>query len=183
MPLREKIVCAKVEVPQNCTTCGSSLQLGGPIWNSEIHNTDFARRLLESVNKEECKLGTKKRIQGVLGGIIDEEILASVPLSFDLSQVASNIRVENPKKPSVIAAFRSLEYKVCQTYYNPDLWKTNAPPEAVYDIFKQYKKEITKGDESLYLKNITEDSPARRILQSEIKHKPNFDIDQVKQQV
>lgn len=72
--LREKIVNAKVEVPQNCTTCGSNLMVGGPIWNAEIHNYDFARRLLDKINLKDCKLMTKSRIKGVLGGILDEEV-------------------------------------------------------------------------------------------------------------
>jgi len=37
------------------------------------------------------------------------------------------------------AAFASLNYKLIQTYYDGDLWRTDAPPEAVYDIFKKWK--------------------------------------------
>ena len=40
----------------------------------------------------------------------------------------------------------------------------------------------TKGGEE-YLANISKDSPARKILESEIKHKPNFDKDEVQQQL
>ena len=76
-----------------------------------------------------------------MGGIIDEEYLAHKPLSFDFQVICSNLKVVNPTKAQVIAAFRSLDYMVNQTYYSPTLWKTNAPPEVVYDIFKQFKKE------------------------------------------
>ena len=93
LPLREKIVNAKTEVPSNCTTCGSQLMLGGPIWNRSIHNIEFVKRLLENVKKDDCKLKTAPRISGVLGGIIDEEILDETPLSYDLTQVASNLKV------------------------------------------------------------------------------------------
>ena len=55
---------------------------------------------------------TAPRIKGVLGGVIDEAILEDKPLSFDLSQVASNLKVENPKKSEVIAAFLSLDFKI-----------------------------------------------------------------------
>ena len=48
----------------------------------------------------------------------------------------------------------------------------------VYDIFKEFKMQKTKGGEE-YLANISKDSPARKILESEIKHKPNFDKDEV----
>lgn len=91
--MREKIVNAKVEVPEKCLTCESNLVLGGPIWNDKIHSVEFAERLLNSVSKAECKLKTAPRIKGVLGGVIDEAILADQPLSFDFNQVTSNLKV------------------------------------------------------------------------------------------
>lgn len=72
----------------------------------------------------------------MLGGIIDEEYLGHRPLSYDFTKVSKDIGSLNPSKKEIIAGFRSLDYMVNQTYYNPDLWKTNAPPEIVYDIFK-----------------------------------------------
>ena len=32
-------------------------------------------------------------------------------------------------------AINQYGYKAVQTYYNSKLWKTNAPPEILYDIF------------------------------------------------
>ena len=87
--------------------------LGGPIWNQQIHDLKFAQRLLDKVKQDDCTLGTKPRIKGVLGGILDEEVCANIPLSYDLSQVASNVKVENPKKHEIINGFRSLDYKLC----------------------------------------------------------------------
>jgi len=83
----------------------------------------------------------------------------------------------NMQKKEVIAGFRSLGYLVGQTYYNHTLWKTNAPPEAIYDIFKQYKKEKYGED---YLKNCNEKSLPYIILNREIKTpEANFDYAQV----
>lgn len=74
------------------------MQLGGPIWNDKIHNVDFAKRLLERVSAKENTLKTDTRIKGILGGIIDEEIVGNKPLSFDMSQICSNIKSFNPTK-------------------------------------------------------------------------------------
>jgi tRNA (guanine26-N2/guanine27-N2)-dimethyltransferase len=95
----EKIVCAKNEVPQKCGTCGSPLMIGGPIWNDKIHDIDFVKKMHETASTDEAKkFGTIGRIKGILGGIIDEEWLAHKPLSFDLNQICSNLKVCNPTK-------------------------------------------------------------------------------------
>lgn len=33
-----------------------------------------------------------------------------------------------------------------QTYYNSNLWKTDAPPETVYEIIKSYKQFQNEGE-------------------------------------
>ena len=77
-----KTICAKNEVPSKCGVCGGQLVIGGPIWNDKLHNLDFVKKLYEKVDRS--NLGTRSRIKGVLGGIIDEEWLAHRPLSFDV---------------------------------------------------------------------------------------------------
>ena len=47
--IREKYQLAQVKAPHRCTVCEGALVLGGPIWNREIHDVEFAKRLLESV--------------------------------------------------------------------------------------------------------------------------------------
>ena len=92
---------------------------------------------------------------------MDEEPLQYQPLSYNFQDVASNLRATNPSKKQVYSAFSSLGYKLCQTYYSGDLWKTDAPPEVIYDIFKKWKEETTPDT---YLTNVPEGNPARIIL-------------------
>ena len=82
------------------------------------------------------KLGTSKRIQGILTGIIDEEPLQHIPLNYDLDFICSSIKSSNPGKGGFTYALSQLGYKAVQTYYAPRLWKTDAPPEVIYDIVK-----------------------------------------------
>jgi hypothetical protein len=58
-----------------------------------------------------------------------------------------------------------------QTYYDPNLFKTDAKADVVYDIFKKYKKENYGND---YLRNIKENTFKYNILTKEIKHIPVF---------
>jgi hypothetical protein len=43
-------------------------------------------------------MGTKSRIQGTLGGIIDEDLLRGVPLNYNFSTVCSDLKLINPTK-------------------------------------------------------------------------------------
>ena len=68
------------------------MQIGGPIWHEKIHNIDFVNRLLARIStlkeskSEEYR--TKGRLEGLLGGIVDEFRLAdNNPLSFDFPSV------------------------------------------------------------------------------------------------
>ncbi len=68
---------------------------------------------------------------------------------------------------------------VTQTYYDPKLYKTNAPPEVIYDIVKAYKKQLCEKEGTEYMLNIHEESPMRKILAKPIEHQPNFSVEQV----
>jgi len=82
------------------------------------------------------KLGTSKRIQAILTGIIDEEPLQHIPLNYDLDFICSSVKSPNPGKSQFAYAMSQLGYKCVQTYYSPKLWKTDAPPDAIYDVVK-----------------------------------------------
>lgn len=60
--------------------------------------------------------------------------------------MCSNIKVTNPTAREIQAGFASLDLQVAQTYYNPQLWKTDATPEVVYDVFKAYKKQFCEKE-------------------------------------
>ena len=128
---------------------------------------------MERVEREDCTLKTAPRIKGILGGIIDEEPLKDYPLNFNLHDVCSTIRAQNPQKKQIHSAFASLNFKLCQTYYSGDLWKTDAPPEVVYDIFKQWKKYKTPDT---YLSNVSKTSPGHQALLKDCKYEPDFEF-------
>lgn len=65
----------------------------------EACSTDFGKKFV-----------TIERIKGVLGGIMDEEELSNRPLSFDLNQICSNLKVVTPSSKEIIAGFTSLQY-------------------------------------------------------------------------
>jgi hypothetical protein len=120
------------------------------------------------------KFGTRNRIKGILGGIIDEDPLGDCALSFDFQQICSNLKVVNPTSKEIVSGFSSLGYHIVQTYYEPKLWKTDASPETVYDVIRSYKSTICEREKSDIMHNIHEQSCMRRILEKPLTIKPNF---------
>lgn len=182
-PGKSRIFNARNCVPEKCTTCGGALRIGGPIWSDRIHQSNFVNRLYQKSRDEACTLKTKGRIQGVLGGVIDEELLADYPLNYSLVNICSELKLVNPTKEQIIASFRSLNFLLCQTYYNSYLWKTNAPPFAIYEILKQFKHNTYAKDE--VFRNVKEGSVAHTVLSKPIPEDmiANFDVEQVSAQI
>ena len=68
-------------------------------------------RLLASVKAKELKLGTSKRIQGLLTGIIDEEPVQDNALNYDIVKMAKSIKIYNPSKKEFLFGLSQLNYK------------------------------------------------------------------------
>ena len=126
-------------MPTQCRVCDGSLALGGPIWNRPLHDMDFVRAMAQYVRDNTDKFKTEKRILAILVAIIDENVLSSYPLNYELSHIAGGLKTTIlPKNNQLKAGFVSLGYKLVQTYYNHTLFKTDAPPEVMYDILKAW---------------------------------------------
>lgn len=97
-----KVACPRITVPAECRSCNGPLTIGGPIWTAKMHDVTFVKRIMKLVKNQketkEVKLGTSKRILGILTGILDEQPLEHIPLNYDLNFIASSLRVQNPSK-------------------------------------------------------------------------------------
>ena len=92
--------------------------------------------------------------------------------NLDYSQFSRDVNLSSFKMTIFRGALENLGYKIEQSYYDPNLFKTDAPVNAIYDILKQYKQEKYKDD---YYKNVDEKSYKHRILSKEIKEIKNND--------
>lgn len=67
---------------------------------------------------------------------------------------------------------------MAQSYYDPNLFKTDASAEIIYDILKKYKKD---NYEKEYYRNVDENTYKYKILSKEIKINPVFvDVEEAK---
>ena len=91
--------------------------------------------------------------------------MKSQAFSYDYSKFSSDITLSSFKLGLFEGALESVGYKMVQSYYDPNLFKTNAPASVIYDILKQYKKENYKEE---YLKNVKEGTYKYNILKKDI---------------
>jgi tRNA (guanine26-N2/guanine27-N2)-dimethyltransferase len=155
-----------------CDVCDSNMCMSGPYWIDNLHDEDFINSVLTQLDEEKFSyLKYKKRITTFLNGIKEEMPLNNQVFNLDYAQFARDVQVSCPKLSLVKGALESLKYKIIQSYYDPNLFKSDAPVSVIYDVFKKYKKDNYSED---YYKNVKEDSYKYKLLEKEIKVDPIF---------
>ncbi|XP_021026344.1 tRNA (guanine(26)-N(2))-dimethyltransferase isoform X2 [Mus caroli] len=156
-------------VTPECEHCGQRHQLGGPMWAEPIHDLDFVGRVLDAVTANPGRFHTSTRIQGVLSVVTEE--LPDVPLYYTLDQLSSTIHCNTPRLLQLRSALLHAGFRVSLSHACKNAVKTDAPPEALWDIMRCWEKECPVKRERL-----SESSPAFRILAVEPRLKANFNI-------
>jgi tRNA (guanine26-N2/guanine27-N2)-dimethyltransferase len=147
--------------------------MSGPFWIDDLHDEDFITSLKKTLNQKEFDyLKYKERIHLILKSIGDEMKLKDEIFYYDYSQCNRDVNLSSFKLSLFEGALNSLKYNMEQSYYDPNLFKTNAPCSVIYDILKKYKK--SNYDEEDYLKNVKESSYKHNILLKDIKVEPVF---------
>jgi tRNA G26 N,N-dimethylase Trm1 len=99
--------------------------------------------MMEYIGKEQFKLplATKKKIYGVLHGIVAEGELAKIPLGFNFDLMNKTVHSTGFSKQNLLNAVKSLgkDYQIASSYLSPGIYKTTLPFEGVYDIIKSWK--------------------------------------------
>lgn len=65
--------------------------MGGPIWTAPIHHNGFVSDVLTLVQNDSDKFGTAKRIEGILGMVLEE--LPEVPLYYTMDKICSTLHI------------------------------------------------------------------------------------------
>ncbi|UXI15840.1 WD-repeat protein [Sarcoptes scabiei] len=121
-----------------CTLCGGSLRIGGPIWSSSIHDSNFVQKMQNELKTfQELSANhfrTFRRMEGLLQ-MIDEE-LQDCPLYYQLDRLCSLVRCTMPP----IRLFRSIlingGYRVSYSHALKNSIKTDAPKEFIWSILQ-----------------------------------------------
>ena len=157
---------------EKCDCCGSNMCMSGPFWIDEIFDEDWINELIKNLEKKDFEyLKFNDRIKNLCNGILNELPLNDQIFNLDYSQFFRDINLSSFKMAIFQGALENLGYKIAQSYYDPNLFKTNAPVDVIYDILKQYKEENYKDD---YYKNIDKNSYKYKILSQKINIKTKF---------
>ena len=128
----------------------------GPVWLGKLNDQAYVARLQGILDDEKSglPLATKKKINGVLHGILTESPLADKPLAFNFDLACKKVHSTGLSRKNLLNAVKSLgsEHLLTPSYLSPGHYKTSLPMQAIYDIIKQWKlKEL--GEEK-YLSNV-----------------------------
>lgn len=145
-------------VDQFCKICNYKHHEGGPIWLGPLHDQHFVSDLLCNLN--EMKLGTLKRIEGVLN-VIHEEL--DIPLYYTLNRLMSIIRCITPSTLIFRSALLNAGYNVSYSHACKTSIKTDAPNEVIWDIVRAWEK-----NNPIKRNKLSNDSPAIKILDTPI---------------
>jgi tRNA (guanine26-N2/guanine27-N2)-dimethyltransferase len=127
----------QIATPSVCEICNGKLSIFGPIWNDILHNVEFVKALLVSVEKSDLK--TKKRIFGYLTGIIQEyNVMGNAITGFEISMLGKEVKCDLIPKEKLFGLINGLGYKVVQSFDKANIIKTTAPRNVLYDIYKLF---------------------------------------------
>jgi tRNA (guanine26-N2/guanine27-N2)-dimethyltransferase len=152
-------------VNTHCEHCQHVHHIGGPAWGGKIHDKAFVNKMLQHVKDNEANYGTNARMKGMLS-VISEEIDA--PLYWTLGRLTGTIHCNSMPILDLYSAILNAGYKVSSSHCQPQSVKTDAPASVIWDIFRAWVKK-----NPVVMKNIAENSPARKILAKE----PSIEVD------
>ncbi|XP_078387471.1 tRNA (guanine(26)-N(2))-dimethyltransferase isoform X2 [Cetorhinus maximus] len=156
-------------VGADCEHCCQRHLLGGPIWAEPIHDQDFVKRVLESVERNPQRFKTSDRILGMLSMVKEE--LPDCPLYHTMDHLSSVIHCNTPSLLQMRSALLHAGYRVSLSHASKKAVKTDAPSSVIWDIMRCWVKMHPVKREKL-----SESSPAFRILSKEPVLQACFDI-------
>ena len=163
----------------HCPMTGEQFAFNGPIWFDPLNDFTFVKLLQERLTAEDqqLELASKKRILGVLEGILQQGELAKYPLSFSIEKIGKYLHTSTPSKRVLEYFLHKHGFKVASCYMFRNLWKSDAPAEVFFDFMKAWRQHYCKQHKTDYFQNITEDSGAYFCFNKAIKYNADFDVE------
>ncbi|MEM4519998.1 MAG: tRNA (guanine(10)-N(2))-dimethyltransferase [Sulfolobales archaeon] len=115
-------------VNTTCSKCGSKLNILGPLWVGIMNNKEFITQLTDLIKTKYNYLNSLPRLLKLIMMIRDE---VEVPYYYDVTAIASVLRVNMPKIHEVIECLENNGFKASRTHLTPTGVKTSAHFEIV----------------------------------------------------
>ncbi|KAG5635488.1 hypothetical protein H0H81_011074 [Sphagnurus paluster] len=155
-----------LNVTEKCPECDSVLHMAGPMWSGPLHDADFVSKVLDHLEANQDKYGTAVRMKGMLT-VAQEEVKA--PFYFTPAKIASFFHCTTPPLEDIASALLHAGHQVSRSHACAGSLKTTASREDVHSVFRSWIKL-----NPVKIENISETSPARRLLSKEPSFAANF---------
>jgi tRNA (guanine26-N2/guanine27-N2)-dimethyltransferase len=110
------------KIPENCSICGESMVVGGPLWCGEMYSTDFVSLMILTV--KHLSLNTGDKALKLLNTCLEE---ANAPETYyEIHKVCKNLKISVPPIIDVMNLLRDRGFFVSRTHLSPTSIKTNA---------------------------------------------------------
>ena len=113
-----------------CTECGSKLNVAGPLWLGKISDRDFCSSMKREAEGRGLKQG--KRILRLLS-LVQEEAEASVTY-YVIDKICDKLNLPVPPLIEVMDSIKKAGFQATQTHFNTRGVRTNAPAKVVKEV-------------------------------------------------
>lgn len=126
-------------VSDECSCCGSKLDIAGPLWLGPIWDKDFISSMIETA--EDLTLNKKSEITDLFYKCYDE---ADGPVTFyDIHKLCKKLKISAPKINDVMDEIKSRGYFISRTHFKLTGMRTDIPIEELNDIIKDIKEKTS----------------------------------------
>lgn len=156
-----------LDIPSiNDPLTGGKLQIAGPIYTGPLHNKEFCQKLMDNLPTMQYVRQFAPNIEATLNTCIRE---IESPLYYSIDNMCSLVRASCPSRAVVVSALSRLGFKCSLTHCKAGMLKTNAPPEAIWDVIRSWY--FNEG------KKLPENPKARSILSAKNRYEINLEVD------
>lgn len=117
-------------IPVNCPECGEIWDVGGPLWCSNIQDSDFIKGMIDVVPN--LNLNTENKVMKLLEKCYQES--DAPPTFYDMHAICRKLKVSAPPMDKIINSIIKGGYMVSRTHFNPNGLKTEAPLDLIEKI-------------------------------------------------
>lgn len=120
---------------RECRTCGSETRRAGPLWRGPLFDGEFVNDMVQRAPyvghaRDGALHAHLERAHG-------ESAVQETGLFYTLDEMASRTGVSPPRMAHVLQGLREAGYSASRTSLAPTGFRTDAPPDAAADAFRQ----------------------------------------------
>jgi tRNA (guanine26-N2/guanine27-N2)-dimethyltransferase len=124
---------ASLQIPHSTDPwTNGPLLIGGPVYTGKLHDTEFCRQLFDVLPSMQF-VSTADRIKATLSTCLAE---LESPFYYNFDALCSLVKCQCPSRVMLRSALKRAGFESSLTHCRPGMIKTNAPPEAIWDLVR-----------------------------------------------